>query len=222
MRIVLLIIFPVLFFIPAEVIFSQDEDYGLTQEQWELIYDALSDSTIIKFAKLDTLQKKIDSLRQVIKNIDELDCDARLYSIIGKTKQDVADFRRKFDETENKVNKKIGTPSDARKFYFDEISQSKAKCLPEFSERYISMKKNLESFVEITQTDNVDYLVIDGDCLWKIATLKYNNPNLWPIIWEANRRGVLNKNSLPKYAQNILNPNQIYPGQALRIPVNPK
>lgn len=51
------------------------------------------------------------------------------------------------------------------------------------------------------------YVVKKGDSLWWIAKYKdvYNDPFLWPIIFENNK-------------DTIKNPNRIYPGQKLLIP----
>lgn len=51
------------------------------------------------------------------------------------------------------------------------------------------------------------YVVKKGDCLWSIAKKKniYNDPFLWPVIYEANK-GKIKKANL------------IYPGQKLKIP----
>ncbi|HUH66424.1 MAG TPA: LysM peptidoglycan-binding domain-containing protein [Syntrophales bacterium] len=51
------------------------------------------------------------------------------------------------------------------------------------------------------------YVVKKGDCLWTIAKKKsvYNDPFLWPLVFEANK-------------DKIKNPNRIYPGQKLQIP----
>jgi len=51
------------------------------------------------------------------------------------------------------------------------------------------------------------YVVKKGDCLWLIAKKKnvYNDPFLWPVIYEANKG-------------KIKNANLIYPGQKLKIP----
>jgi len=51
------------------------------------------------------------------------------------------------------------------------------------------------------------YAVKKGDCLWTIAGKKivYNDPFLWPVIYEANKG-------------KIKTANLIYPGQQLKIP----
>jgi LysM repeat protein len=51
------------------------------------------------------------------------------------------------------------------------------------------------------------YVVKKGDCLWAIAKKKkvYNDPFLWPVIYDANK-GKIKKANL------------IYPGQKLKIP----
>jgi nucleoid-associated protein YgaU len=51
------------------------------------------------------------------------------------------------------------------------------------------------------------YVVKKGDCLWAIAKKKniYNDPFLWPVIFDANK-GKIKKANL------------IYPGQKLKIP----
>ena len=51
------------------------------------------------------------------------------------------------------------------------------------------------------------YTVRKGDSLWWIAKYKdiYNDPYLWPIIYEANK-------------DIIKNPKRLYPGQELDIP----
>ncbi len=48
------------------------------------------------------------------------------------------------------------------------------------------------------------YTVVKGDCLWNIAKRYYNDGSKYPVIAKAN---------------SIANPNLIYPGQVLTIPV---
>ncbi|MCI0449643.1 MAG: LysM peptidoglycan-binding domain-containing protein [Chlorobi bacterium] len=196
----------------STAVWAQDDEIpdNLTQKQWEAIRDILAIEAIKMLARTDTLNLEIDSLNQISNMIDTFDCEKELYTIVDATKEQVSDFRRKFDETEKKISKKIGTPDDARKMYFEEISNSKIKCLPEFSERYSAMMKKLEPWEsEKLITSQIifegAYIVLEGDYLWKISELKYSTPYLWPAIWDANRN-------------SIINPNLIFPGQTLKIP----
>lgn len=50
------------------------------------------------------------------------------------------------------------------------------------------------------------YTIQAGDSLSKIAKLKLGNANAWPKIHEANK-------------DTIKDPNKIYPGQVIRIPL---
>jgi LysM repeat protein len=50
-----------------------------------------------------------------------------------------------------------------------------------------------------------DYTVIKGDTLWDISQKELGDPFLWPKIWKENT--------------GIANPDRIYPGQKIRIPL---
>lgn len=202
--------------------YSQPEE--LTQDQYDLLKDEYATQIIKLMIRLDTLNAEIESLKQTSEQMDKdiASSNDRLYALVGAASSDVNDFRKKFEETEKRINNKTGTPSDARRTYFDEIADGKIRCLPEFQERYISMKKKLEEWEGKKTTAPVEegtYLVVKGDCLWKISELKYNSPYYWPVIWEANKNGVVNRDLLPDPRhQSVANPNLIYPGQVLKIP----
>jgi len=69
-----------------------------------------------------------------------------------------------------------------------------------------SVKKNLYRSQEMEKTiEEKFYLVQIGDTLWKIAKKFYNNPQEWKRIYSANPR--------------IKNPDRIYPGETLIIPL---
>lgn len=217
-------------------VFSQEEreEIYLTKEQWQLLYDKYAVMAIKLLAQLDTLNKNNDSLNSLIlQNQGEFGkCENEIYSIVGTTTSEIVEYRRKFEETEKKINYNTGSPADSRIMYFDDISYGKIKCLPEFYDRYISMKKKLddwegkkESVFEEQKTykkkdvTETTYIVEQGDCLSKISELLYNSPKYWQIIWEANKNGVLNEDEITSPPQKIIpNPNNIYPGQVLRIP----
>ena len=135
--------------------------------------------------------------------------------------QQIASFRAKFIHTEDRVNKRLGTPEEARKEFFDEITASEYRSLPEFAERYEAIKAKLEAWEKEQvkkEPEYTEYTVVKGDCLWKIAGMRqhYDNPHLWPAIWEANKNGIIS--APPGVKQEIVNPNLIYPGQVIRIP----
>lgn len=180
----------------------------LNQEQWEAVRDIYAIDAIKLLAKLDTLNAHIDSLKNVNDYFEKLDCQSELLALAGATQEQVADFRIKFDEAERKIRSNNGAPDDASMRSIEEIRTSKIKCLPEFNDRFNSLNKliaNYKSTDNITETKGT-YSVVKGDCLWKISSVNYNTPYLWPAIWEANR-------------SEVFDPNFIYPGEVLKIPL---
>jgi len=207
-------------------LFAQDDDDDNTGDMEEMDEDAwqkqMDDYNAQKTqlqARLTALNSEIDGLKQTSASKDkDMDkCESDMYAMVGTTKSGVADFRKRFEETEKKINSKTGTPADARKMYFDDITNDRARCLPEFQDRYASMKKKLLDW-EGKPVETGTYTVVKGDCLWKISKMKYGSPYFWPAIWDANKNGVVNKDQMRPRAQTIRNPNLIYPGQVLRIP----
>jgi hypothetical protein len=213
--------------------FAQDEDcceeddkYGkegeITDSEWQLQMDELSARKKGLEENLKTFSRDIEDLRATLnsKISESQKAESDFFATLGMNKSSVEDFKKKFDETEKKILNRTGTPSDARKYYFNEIEASKAKCLPAYWSRYTTMKQKLEAWEKesmiVVKEDK--YTVIKGDCLWRIAGKKeiYGNPKYWPKIWEANEDGVI---SAPYNVQHkVTNPNLIYPGQVLRIP----
>ncbi len=210
-------------------IFAQDDDDDdddddqqmeeMEEEEWQRQMDELNAEKSNLTTRLAALNGEIDGLKSTSANKDkELEkCESDLYALVGTTKSGVADFRKKFEETEKKINGKVGTPADARKMYFDDITKDKARCLPEFQDRYASMKKKLADW-EGTPVNEACYTVVKGDCLWKISKMKYGSPYYWPAIWDANKNGVANMDKVKARHKKVTNPNLIYPGQCLKIP----
>ena len=58
-----------------------------------------------------------------------------------------------------------------------------------------------------TRTLPAAYVVREGDSLWWIAKYRdiYNDPYLWPVLYDANKK-------------TVKDPNKIYPGMKLQIP----
>jgi len=58
---------------------------------------------------------------------------------------------------------------------------------------------------DIQAGDSTIHKVQEGDTLWDLSEGYFHDPLLWPEIWKNN--------------PNIKNPNRIYPGQGVKIPV---
>jgi len=63
----------------------------------------------------------------------------------------------------------------------------------------------LPSFVASQPQEYKDYTVVKGDTLWKISDTELKDPSLWPKVWKEN--------------PSITNPDKIYPGQKIKIPL---
>ena len=59
--------------------------------------------------------------------------------------------------------------------------------------------------VSIVLVAQKKHTVVKGECLWFIAGDYYNDPFLWPVIYEANK-------------DSIADPHWIYPGEVFVIP----
>lgn len=53
--------------------------------------------------------------------------------------------------------------------------------------------------------DPLEHVVQPGESLWQIAARLGGDPQLWPLLYRANR-------------DQIKDPSRLYPGQSLRIP----
>jgi len=137
--IIFLLAFGLVFLAKAPLFAQDDDDEQTTQqmeemdeETWQKQMDDYNAQKTQLTQKLADLNKDIDGLKatsaQKDKDLDK--CESDMYALVGTTKSGVADFRKKFEETEKKINGKVGTPADARKAYFDDVTNDKARCLP--------------------------------------------------------------------------------------------
>lgn len=206
---------------------EEDDKYGRENEvlysEWKQQVDDLQNKKDELTKRYKDYNEDLNSLKAAFqKNEDDLKkAEENFYFTLGMTKTALDEFAKKFTETEKKISNRTGTPAEARKSYFNEIEASKAKCLPEYWTRYLVMKQNLEKWESESATISKEsqYTVKKDDCLWFISWKKehYGNPKFWPKIWDANKDGVI---SAPRHIpKTISNPNLIYPGQVLRIPI---
>lgn len=200
--------------------YTQNSDLntdGMDEELWDIEFNKASINTILLLSRLDTLNAQVDSLSVLKRNLDSLEkvCSSQILKNVEITTDELDEFRRKFNEAEEYVIQNKNLTENSAIQHFDEIKRSKAVCLPEFSQRYISL---LEQIKKVFVTEVNQYTVIEGDCLTLIAEKVYKNPKLWKLIWKANIKEVINSAELPDYKKRISNPNKIYPSQIIKIP----
>ncbi|MCX7833715.1 MAG: LysM peptidoglycan-binding domain-containing protein [Ignavibacteria bacterium] len=221
----------IILFLGTGFLFSQEYeeccDEAEKEEQYNKFYKDLNDSK----EKKKLLESEVKNLTKEIQDLESeaVDKDKKISELQQEydnliNSLNLTEFDSKFSETESTIKNRIGTPELARKNFFDEISLSKAKCLPKYQERYNKMYAELLKWEEdskkivVKEEKYTQYTVVKGDCLWKIAQKKeiYGNARFWVKIWEANKEGVI---SAPKgVPHKIVKPDLIYPGQILRIP----
>jgi LysM repeat protein len=72
--------------------------------------------------------------------------------------------------------------------------------------KYAILLSMLIPSIAFSQTQNIkEYTVMKGDTLWDISKKELNDSFLWPKVWKEN--------------PSIANPDRLYPGQTIRIPL---
>jgi nucleoid-associated protein YgaU len=128
--------------------------------------------------------------------------DARLNELSRLSNQDLWARKAELDSVQSWINDAQKNPSSAIQKYQDRLKDEQS--------RLDALKKTLAAIVaagEVTPTYTVGTWAKDRDCLWNIAKKPkiYDNPFLWPKIWQGNR-------------DQIKNPDIIHQGQKLKIP----
>jgi len=184
--------------------FAQQEE--MTEEEWQAEMTRLGEQKSSLTNEIDALKSDIDNLNAQKSGIQPYDeCIDELYSMVGATRNDVANFRGAVNELDGKIRRKEGPKKD-RQADLDALKRNKISALPEFFNKVHSqMQKALDAWVE--KPDVISYKVVRGDHLWGIAKKKdhYGNGFAWPIIYKANR-------------DQIKDPDLIYPDQVFKIP----
>jgi nucleoid-associated protein YgaU len=203
--------------------FAQQE---MTKEDWQKqVTDMTTKRSDLK-NKFDGLQKEVADLQkqdadktQALKQcqadiaalhgqqeapfIAKLDAiNARLNELARLSNQELWARKAELDSVQNMITSAMNDPISAMQKYQDQLKDQQ--------NRLDALKKTLIQVVasgEITPTYTVGTWAKDRDCLWNIAKKPkiYDNPFLWPKIWQGNR-------------DQIKNPDVIHPGQKLKIP----
>jgi len=206
--------------IGSKFAFAQDEETPqeeMTMEEWQKQIDDYTAKKNELTGKVAELQKDKDALAKTLetKKADVKKAEDEYWAACGgKDKYDA--FKTNLGKLETIVKNKEGKKEDAEKMYA-ELGKSNLRCHPDFAARYKKLGEDLAKWGTVVVTPS-GYTVVKGDCLYKIAAKKeiYSNPKMWPVLWEANEKGVVS--APPKVAKTIKNPNLIYPGQVLKVP----
>ncbi len=202
----------------------------LTKDEWQKQITSLTTSRNDLKNKLEGLQKEVANLQKQDgeKALALKQCQDEVAALHGKEE---APFIAKLDAIDARINELTRLSNQdlwARKAELDTVQKwiSNARkdplsALKKFKDRLDSqqgrldaLKKNLEQIIasgQIMPIYTVGTWAKDRDCLWNIAKKPkiYNNPFLWPKIWQGNR-------------DQIKNPDVIHPGQKLKIPPKAK
>jgi septal ring factor EnvC (AmiA/AmiB activator) len=140
--------------------------------------------------KLQALKQCQDALvtlqgEQVAPLVGKLDLiDPRLNELSRLSNQDLWARKAELDTLQNWINDAQKNPSSAIQKYQDLLKEQQS--------RLDALKKTLADIIasgEMTPTYTVGTWAKDRDCLWNIAKKPkiYDNPFLWPKIWQGNR-----------------------------------
>ncbi len=166
-----------------------------------------------------SLKKQDDDKAAALKQ-----CSDELASLIGAQQGPFEDLLTKTENLINDLTKLSDQDLWARRAdvdtaqaWLDAAKQSPLSAMDKYAKRIQddqakldALKKTIQSTAEgakAGQTYTVGSWARDRDCLWNIAKKPkiYDNPFLWPKIWQGNR-------------DQIKNPDLIYKGQKLKIP----
>ena len=126
--------------------------------------------------------------------------DARLNELSRLSNQDLWARRAEVDTVQNWINIAMNNPISVVQKYQNRLKDQQS--------RLDALKKTLADIIangEAMPTYTVGTWARDRDCLWNIAKKPkiYDNPFLWPKIWQGNR-------------DQIKNPDVIHKGQKLK------
>jgi len=178
---------------------------------------------------LAQLNKDVDSLKALLASMNQ-----KLVSVLNDTKamSGASDEMRKaynaqLTALENWINELTRLSNqdlfarkaeiDSVQAKLDELKKAKLAAEQEFHDRLVALQQKINGLREslakpefvasLEKTYVVGSWKKDRDCLWNISKKKdiYNNPFMWPKIWQGNR-------------DQIKDPDIIRKGQKLKIP----
>ncbi|MGA7160891.1 MAG: hypothetical protein WBZ48_07805 [Bacteroidota bacterium] len=204
-------------------------DDKLSKEEWQrqiTEYTSQRDSLKLELAKLT---KEVDGLRSTLASLDKQIQSVKdeTLAMTGATDAVRKEFEHRLKDLEDRVAALLPLSNQdlyVRRFEVDSAQAIKDNLMKEriaAAERYYERLKKIQSEIdnlrstlaEVKSTaESEQHYVVRSwskyhDCLWNISKKKkiYDNPFLWPKIWQANR-------------SEIKDPDLIRIGEHLRIP----
>ncbi|MEN8192711.1 MAG: LysM peptidoglycan-binding domain-containing protein [Bacteroidota bacterium] len=200
-------ILSLLLFFSVSVIAQEEEEKEMTEEEWQEEMNRLTEERVALTKELNELKTSTDELKKKQASMQAVeDCINEKYALVGATEADVARYRKEVAQLEGQIQRKE-SPKDDKQVALDNLKANKISALPEFNDKVCKQLQGmLDAWEEAPK--EVDYTVVKGDYLWKIAKKDefYGNGFAWPVIYKANR-------------DQIKDPDLIYPKQVFKIPV---
>jgi nucleoid-associated protein YgaU len=184
------------------------EQKEMTEEEFQAEMNRLTQQKVELTKEITELKSQIESLKAkkaALKPIDE--SQKELNELVNGTDASIARFRKDVSDLEGKIQRREGSVEDAQ-LALDNLKKNKIAALPEFNEKIFGqMQRQLDAWKTAEANKIVNYTVVKGDYLWKIAKKDefYGNGFAWPVIYNANR-------------DQIKDPDLIYPKQVFKIP----
>jgi HAMP domain-containing protein len=148
-------------------------------------------------------------------------CQDENNQLIGATDAQINQFRERLGRLEGRIRELRGLSDNefeprraevyALAAEWNRLRQEKIAVLPEFFDRMIAARRDIQSLIDRKPAWRGKYVVRpwseSKDCLWNIAGQSdvYGDPYHWPKIWQAN-------------TDLIRNPDIIQPGWELSVP----
>jgi nucleoid-associated protein YgaU len=187
--------------------FAQEEK-EMTQEEFQSEMTRLTQQKVESTKKVSELKSEIDALKKQKAGLGSIEEGQKeLLALVGATEASVTRYRKDVAELEAKLQRREGSIEDAQ-LALENLQKNKISAYSEFNDKVNGqMKRTLAAWQEEEANKVVNYTVVKGDYLWKIAKKSefYGNGFAWPVIYNANR-------------DQIKNPDLIYPKQEFKIP----
>ncbi len=197
-------------------------DAELTKKEAELRIQDFEMRVNALELKYNDLNAKYSLLQTDLKNANQalIDCREESKRLLGVTDAEIEAFAQRLGVLEGKVRAMRGLSDDQLadrtadiRMLEDEwtaMKGNKIAIMPQFFPRMVQVGKDIKGLYREKKINSytVGTWAEDKDCLWNISGKMeiYGDPFQWPKIWQAN-------------TDKVRNPDIIFPGQVLMIPV---